>query len=71
MSVSPIALENIHMTILSMHIIDKSLQIDFYRVYNLPTLYLNLKVQFSYVLKGQYLAISASGAYATIPNSLA
>ena len=50
-------------------LISKSLQMDLYRVYNLPTLYCKLKVQFSYVLEGKYLAISTFGTYAPIPTT--
>ena len=41
---------------------------DLYIVYNLPALHLELKVQFSYVLEGEYLAISALGTYASMPR---
>ena len=38
-----------------------------YRVHNLPTLHPELKVQFTYQLEGQYLAISKNGIYAALP----
>ena len=49
-------------------LIEKSLQIDLYKVYNLPALYPDLEVQFSYVLEGEYLAILTSGLYAVMPT---
>ena len=42
---------------------------DLYRVYNLPTFHPELEVKFSYVLEGEYLAISAFDTYAAIPTS--
>ena len=42
---------------------------DLYRFYNLPALHHELKVQFTYVLEAEYLAISKSGSYAAIPTS--
>ena len=54
--------------ILSIPLVDKSLRMDLYKVYNLPTLHHDLKVQFSYVLEGEYLAISTSHTYASMPT---
>ena len=47
---------------------DKSLQMDLYKDYDLPALQPDLKVQLSYVLEGQYLAILMPGMYATMPT---
>ena len=51
MWVSPIMMEGILIVILSIPLVDESLQIDLYKVYKLPALYPELKVQFSYVLE--------------------
>ena len=50
-------------------LVDTSLQMDLYKVYNLPALQPELKVQFSYALKGEDLTISTSHIYATISIS--
>ena len=54
--------------ILSIPLVDKSLQMDLYKGYNLPVLHPELEVQFSCVLEGEYLAISMSGTYPTMPT---
>ena len=69
MQVSPIMMEGFLIIILLIPLVDKSLQMDLYKVYNLPALYPDLKAQFSYVVEGDYLAISMSCMYATMPTS--
>ena len=47
--------------------LDKPLQMDLYnRVHNLPALNPNLGIQFSYILKVQYLVTSKHDLYATL-----
>ena len=65
----PIIMEGFLIIILSIPLADQSLHMDLYRVYNLPALHPELKVQFPYVLEGEYLAISTSYTYAAIPMS--
>ena len=62
-------MEGFLIVILSISLVGKSLQMDLYKVYNLLALQPDLKVQFSYALEGEYLAISTSHTYATMPNS--
>ena len=69
MWVSPIIMEGFLIIISSIPPVNKSLKIDLHNVYNLPALHPDLKVQFSFVLKGEYLAISISCTYATLPTS--
>ena len=69
MQVSPIMMEGFLMVILLMPLVDKSLQMDLYKVHYLSALHPDLKVQFSCVPEGEYLAISTSHMYATIPIS--
>ena len=67
MKVTPVVMENFLAIILTVPLIDISLQMNVYRVHNLPTLHPELKVQFTYQLEGQYLAISKNGIYAALP----
>ena len=70
MWIIPILIEDFCIVILYIPLVDKSLQMDLYRVYNLPALHPELKrVQFTYIPKGEYLVISTSGPYAAIPTS--
>ena len=65
--VYPIFIADFLIVILSIPLLDRSLQMDPYRVYNLPTFHPELKVQFTIVLN-QYLVIYASGTYVTVPT---
>ena len=65
--VQPIVMENFLAIILTLPIIDTSLQMSVYEVHNLPTLHPELKIQFTYQLEGEYLAISKDGIYVATP----
>ena len=45
-----------------------SFQIDIYRTCNLPALHAGLKIQFTLVVEGEYLAIYLSVTYPAIPT---
>ena len=49
-------------------LIYSSLQIDLYKIHRLPALHPDLGVQLTYILEGQYLAISAHRPYVVIPT---
>ena len=68
MWITPIVMENFLLVVLTVPIIDTSLQMNIYRVHNLPTLHPELKVQFTYQLEGKFLAISRDGIYAALPK---
>ena len=68
MRITPIVMENFLLVVLTVPLIDTSLQMNIYRVHNLPTLHPELKVQFTYQLEGKYLAISKDGIYAALPE---
>ena len=40
-----------------------------YKVYNLPTLHPELKVEYIYELEGEYLAITKNKLYAVLPTA--
>ena len=66
MCVTPIVMEDLLILFLSIPLTDKSLEMDLYQVSNLPAIHLKLKAQFTYILEGKFLAISASDTYAAI-----
>ena len=47
MRITPIVMENFLLVVLTVPIIDTSLQMNVYRVHNLPTLHPGLKIQFT------------------------
>ena len=65
---SPVVTDDFLIVILFILHIDKSLQMDFCRVYNLCALHSELVVKSVYVLEGQYLAIFTPGTYAVVPT---
>ena len=56
------------MVILSIPLIDSSLNVSLYKVHNLPMLHLQYQIQVEYELEGAYLATHMHGMYATIPK---
>ena len=68
MRITPIVMENFLLVVLTVPIIDTSLQMNVYRVHNLPTLHPGLKIQFTYQLEGKFLAVSKDGIYAALPK---
>ena len=68
MRVTPVVMEHFLAVILTIPLLDISLQMNVYKVHNLPTLHPELKVQFTYELEGKYLAISKNGIYAALPT---
>ena len=55
--VMPIILEDRLMVILTIPLIDSSLDVNLYKVHNLPMLHPTLGVQVEYELEGEYLAV--------------
>ena len=69
MYVTPIVIEDFLIVMLSILLIDKSLKMNHYLVYNLPAFYSELKVQFFFILEGEHLAISEAGMYVKVPTA--
>ena len=61
-------LENYLMLILTVPLIDTSLQMNLYKVYNLPTVHPELQIQASYELKGCYFATLKHNMYVALPD---
>ena len=47
---------------------DTSLQMNVYRIHNLPLIHPRLNVSVTYELEGEYLAIGHEGHYVSLPN---
>ena len=54
---------------LTIPLTDQSLEMNLYKVYNLPALHPELKVEFTYELEGEYLAITKNKLYAALPTA--
>ena len=66
--ITPIVLEDYLMVILTIPLIDVSLDMNLYKVHNLPMIHPDTGIQAEYVLEGQYLATLMNGMYVTIPQ---
>ena len=66
--VTPIVMDDYLMVILTIPLIDSSLDVNLYKVYNLPMLHPQLQIQVEYQLEGAYFAMHMHGMYATIPK---
>ena len=67
---TPIALEDYLMLILTVPLIDQSLHMNLYKVYNLPMLHPILHVHAQYELESSYLATVMDGMFITLPTAL-
>ena len=69
MKITPIVMDDFLLILLTIPLTDQSLEMDLYKIYNLPTLHPKLKIEFTYQIEGEYLAISKSRLYAAIPTA--
>ena len=66
--VTLIVMDDYLMVILTIPLIDLSLDVNLYKVHNLPMLHPQLQIQVIYELEGIYFATHMHGMYATIPK---
>ena len=59
-------MNNFLLIILTIPLTDQSLEMDLYKVYNFPALHPKLKIEFTYQIEGEYLAVSKSRLYAAL-----
>ena len=69
MKITPIVMDDFLLIILTIPLTDQSLQMDLYKIYNLPAFHPELKVEFTYELEGEYLAITKNKLYAALPTA--
>ena len=63
MKVTPVVVEDVLSMLLTIPLIDKSLQMNVYKVHNLPALQTKLGVAAKYILEGDFLAVDQHGLY--------
>ena len=69
MKITSVVMDDFLLILLTIPLTDQSLEMDLYKIYNLPTLHPNLKIEFTYQMEGEYLVISKSRLYAAIPTA--
>ena len=67
---TPIVLEDYLMLILTVPLVDQSLHMNLYKVYNLPMLHSILHVHVQYEIENTYLATVMDGMFITLPTAL-
>ena len=67
---TPIVLQDYLMLILTVPLVDESLQMDLYKVHNLPMLHPVLNVHVQYELEGTYLGTMMEGMFVSLPTAL-
>ena len=67
---TPIVLQDYLMLILTIPLVDQSLQVNLYKVHNLPMLHPTLNVHTQYKLEGTYLATLMEGMFVLLPTAL-
>ena len=67
---TPIVLQDYLMLILTVPLVDQSLQINLYKVHNLPMLHPTLNVHVQYELEGAYLVTMMEGMFISLPTAL-
>ena len=67
---TPIVLQDYLMLILTVPLVDQSLQMDLYKVHNLPMLHPTLNVHAQYEQEGTYLVTMMEGMFISLPTAL-
>ena len=67
---TPIVLQDYLMLILTVPLVDQSLQMNLYKVHNLLMLHPTLNVHVQYELEGTYLATMMEGMFISLPTAL-
>ena len=67
---TPIVLEDCLMLILTVPLVDQSLYMNLYEIYNLPMLHPTLLVHAQYELESSYIATIMDGMFVTLPTAL-
>ena len=67
---TPIVLQDYLMLILTVPLVDQSLQMNLYKVHNLPMLHPTLNVHVQYELEGTYLVTMMEGMFISLPTAL-
>ena len=68
LKVTPVVLDRLLVILLTIPLTDQSLEMNLYRVHNLPLTALDLHMTATYNLEGEYLAIGKKGMYVATPD---
>ena len=66
--ITPVVIDKLLVILLTIPILDSTLELNIYHVHNLPAIPLGHKIATTYLLEGDYFAIGKQGVYAALPN---
>ena len=66
--ITPVVIDKLLIILLTIPIIDSTLELNIYRAHNLPAIPPGHKIATKYLLEGDYFAIGKHGVYAALPN---
>ena len=66
--VTPIAMDKMLVILMTIPVLDKTLELNIYQVHNLPAIPLGQEVESLYQLENKYFAIGRHGLYVTLPT---
>ena len=66
--ITPIVIDKLLVILLTIPILDSTLELNIYRIHNLPAIPLGHKIATTYLLEGDYFAIGKHRVYAALPN---
>ena len=65
---TPVVIDKLLVILLTIPILDSTLELDIYRVHNLAAIPPGHKIATTYLLEGDYFAIGKHGVYTALPN---
>ena len=68
MKITPVVVDKLLVILLTLPILDSTLELNVYRAHNLPAIPPGHEVAATYVLEGDYFAIGRHGVYAALPS---
>ena len=68
MKITPVVIDKLLVILLTLPILDSTLELNVYRAHNLPAIPPGHEVAATYVLEGDYFAIGGHGVYAALPS---
>ena len=68
MKITPVVIDKLLVILLTLPILDSTLELNVYKAHNLPAVPPGHKVAATYILEGDYFAIGRHGVYAALPS---
>ena len=69
MKITPVVVGDVLSMLLTIPLVDKPLQMNVYKVHNLPALQTKIGIAAEYVLEGDFLAVDQHGLYVALPDA--